>query len=134
MSKDTPEPESAPSSGFVLDSKLYDRLKFVVQVILPGLGTLYAGLGGFWNFPNVPQVIGSITAVALFLGLLLAQSSKNFTPPIPEAVEGQPVGGFVVTTKDDGTTLYTLSLTSDPASFADQDTISFNVIREENSP
>ena len=123
----------APRQGFVLGDKLYDKVKFVVQIIIPGLATLYAALAGFWSFPHVQEVVGTLTAIALFLGLLLGQSSKNFIPPVPPAVEGQPVGSLIATTTEEGKTLYTLALTSDPESFADQDHILFDVRREENS-
>ena len=59
-------------------NKTYDVLKFVTQILLPGIGTLYFALSGIWGFPNAEQVVGTITAVVTFLGLLLNVSSKTY--------------------------------------------------------
>ena len=118
-----------PKQGFVLGNKLYDKLKFTVQVVLPGIGTLYAALAGFWGFPHAQEVVGSIAALALFLGLLLGQSAKNFVAP---PVTGTPVGGFVVGKTEDGKTYFRLDLDEDPQNFISDDVVSFHVNREEN--
>ena len=34
-----------------LDNKTYDILKFIAQIVLPAVGTLYFALAGIWNFP-----------------------------------------------------------------------------------
>jgi hypothetical protein len=62
----------------LLSGPLYDNLKKVVQVGLPGLGTLYFTLSQIWGLPDTEQVVGTIGAVALFLGLLLGLSSKTY--------------------------------------------------------
>ncbi len=61
-----------------LSSTLYDRLKFVAQVLLPGLGALYFGLAGIWGLPAAEQVVGTITVVDTFLGLFLVQQTKSY--------------------------------------------------------
>lgn len=122
MSTNTP-----PDSGFQFGNTLYDRLKFMVQIVLPGLGALYASLAQIWGFPNVEQVVGSIAALALFLGLLLGISSKNFTP---EATKGTPVGNFVVTELNDGQKTVKLDLQKDPADFVDNEVIAFRAVKD----
>ena len=62
----------------VISNKLYDILKFFVEVILPGLGALYATLAGFWGFPKPVEVVGTVAAVALFLGLFLKWSTWKY--------------------------------------------------------
>ena len=34
-----------------MSNKVYDILKFIAQVVLPALGTLYFALAGIWNWP-----------------------------------------------------------------------------------
>jgi hypothetical protein len=58
--------------------KVYDRLKFWAQIILPALGTLIFALGGIWKFEYTVQVVGSITAVDAFLGFILHLSSNAY--------------------------------------------------------
>ena len=61
-----------------MSNKLYDILKYIAQVILPALGTLYFALAGIWGFPYGEQIVGTITAVDTFLGVVLRISSNNY--------------------------------------------------------
>lgn len=130
MTEVDPVTPVAPKQGFVLGSKLYDKLQFLVRVVIPGLATLYAALAGFWGFPHVQEVVGTLTALALFLGLLLGQSAKNFVEPIKK---GKPVGDFVVGKTDDGKTTTQFVFNSDPSVLEDHELIQFNTVRKENS-
>ena len=56
----------------------YDFLKWVAQFLLPAAGTLYFGLANIWNLPNGEQVVGTITAVDAFLGVILGISSNAY--------------------------------------------------------
>jgi len=56
----------------------YDFLKWVAQFLLPAVGTLYFALANIWNLPNGEQVVGTITAVDAFLGVLLGISSNAY--------------------------------------------------------
>lgn len=117
-----------PTSSFQFGNKLYDKLKFTVQIMIPGLGVLYASLAQYWDFPNVQGVVGTLAAVALFLGLLLGLSSKNFNPPPPT---GTPVGNFVVTESADGMKSVNLEFDRDPNEFIGNDNITFRSVEQE---
>ena len=56
----------------------YDFLKWVAQFLLPAAGTLYFALASIWNLPHGEQVVGTITAVDTFLGVLLGISSNTY--------------------------------------------------------
>ena len=62
----------------VLNNGVYDVLKWIALYLLPALGTLYFALAGIWNFPYGEEVVGTITAVDTFLGVLLGISSANY--------------------------------------------------------
>lgn len=62
----------------MLSNKMYDFLKWVAQIFLPALGTLYFTLAGIWGFPYGEQVVGTITAVDTFLGILLRISTVQY--------------------------------------------------------
>jgi hypothetical protein len=134
MSDLEPKPaESAvPNQGFVLSNKAYDKMKFLVRVVLPALATLYATLAGFWGFPKVEEVMGSITGLALALGLIMGKSTQNFTPPI---AEGTPVGDMVVKDSQEveGKKTVEFSLDVPPDEFLKNDVVQFRVSRGENS-
>lgn len=61
-----------------MNNKVYDILKFVAQVILPAIGTLYFALAGIWGFPYAEQVVGTIAAVDTFLGVCLGISTSKY--------------------------------------------------------
>lgn len=61
-----------------MSNSTYDVLKYIAQVVLPALGTLYFALAGIWGFPYGEQIVGTITAVDTFLGVLLKISSDNY--------------------------------------------------------
>lgn len=62
----------------LLNSKFYDLLKFLAQILLPAVGTLYFALASIWGLPNAGEVVGSITAVDAFLGVLLGLSTIQY--------------------------------------------------------
>lgn len=62
----------------MITGKLYDWLKWLAQILLPGIGTLYFTLAGIWGLPNADEIVGTIMAVDLFLGLLLGISQVQY--------------------------------------------------------
>ena len=62
----------------MLSNRTYDILKWVALVFLPALGTLYFALAGIWNFPLGEQIVGTITALDTFLGVLLGISAVKY--------------------------------------------------------
>lgn len=61
-----------------MSNRVYDILKFVAQVVLPALGTLYFALAQIWGLPFGEQIVGTITAVDCFLGALLGISTIQY--------------------------------------------------------
>ena len=62
----------------MLSNKTYDALKWIAMYLLPALGTLYFALAGIWEFPYVEEVVGTITALDTFLGVLLGISTAQY--------------------------------------------------------
>lgn len=65
-----------------MSNKVYDILKFVAQVLLPALGTLYFALSTIWGFPYGEQIVGTITAIDAFLGALLGITSVSYNKEV----------------------------------------------------
>ena len=61
-----------------LSNKVYDILKWVALIVLPALAILYESLAGIWGFPFAEEIPATITAVDLFLGVLLGVSSATY--------------------------------------------------------
>ena len=61
-----------------MSNKVYDILKYIAQIVLPALGTLYFALAKIWGFPYVAEIVGTISAVDAFLGALLKISTDQY--------------------------------------------------------
>lgn len=61
-----------------MSNKLYDVLKFIAQIVLPALATLYFALAKIWGFPYGEEIVGTISAVDVFLGALLRISTEQY--------------------------------------------------------
>ena len=70
-----------------MSNKVYDVLKFIAQIILPAIGTLYFALARIWGFPYAEEIVGTITAVDAFLGALLGISTAQYNKTQEEEEE-----------------------------------------------
>lgn len=61
-----------------MNDKVYDVLKWIAMYLLPALGTLYFALAGIWGLPYGEQIVGTITAVDTFLGVILGISTVQY--------------------------------------------------------
>ena len=61
-----------------LSNSWYDALKWIAQILLPALGTLYFALSSIWGLPYAEAVVGTITAVDTFIGVLLGISTASY--------------------------------------------------------
>ena len=75
-----------------MSNKVYDVLKFIAQILLPALGTLYFALAKIWGFPYAAEIVGTISAVDAFLGALLGISTAKYNAEV-QAAETQPPDG-----------------------------------------
>ena len=63
---------------YIKNQKLYDILRYITQVVLPAIATLYFALASIWGLPYGEQIVGTITAVDAFLGVILNISTSNY--------------------------------------------------------
>lgn len=61
-----------------MNNRTYDILKYIAQIVLPALGTLYFALAQIWGLHYGEAVVGTITAVDAFLGALLRISTNSY--------------------------------------------------------
>lgn len=65
-----------------MSNSMYDKLKWIAQILLPAVGTLYFALAQIWGFPYAEQIVGTITAVDCFLGALLGISTALYNKEV----------------------------------------------------
>lgn len=61
-----------------MSNKVYDALKFVAQILLPAIATLYFALAQIWGLPYAEEIVGTLTAIDCFLGALLGISTAQY--------------------------------------------------------
>lgn len=62
----------------ILNNKVYDVLKFITQIVLPAIATLYITVANIWGLPYGEQISGTIMAIDTFLGALLMISTNAY--------------------------------------------------------
>lgn len=92
----------------LFSNKTYDFLKAIVQIGLPAAGTLYFTLASIWGLPNAEQVVGTLAAVATFLGVLIAIGSRAYSK------SDARFDGNIVIGETDETKTYSLELNRNP--------------------
>lgn len=105
-----------------MSNKTYDTLKWVAQIVLPALGTLYFALSSIWGFPFGEQIVGTITAVDAFLGAILKNSSDNY--------EGD--GSLIVDMSDPFKDVYSIALEDYPDVLASKEQVILKVKKPEH--
>ena len=61
-----------------MSDNVYDVLKWIAQYLLPASATLYFALANIWGFPYAEQVVGTISAIDTFLGVMLGISTIQY--------------------------------------------------------
>ena len=61
-----------------MSNKAYDVLKWIAMYMLPALGTLYFAIASIWGLPYGEQIVGTITAIDTFLGVILGISTAQY--------------------------------------------------------
>ena len=108
-------------------SPVYDKLKFVAQILLPAAGTLYFTVAQIWGLPSAEEVSGTILAVDTFLGVLLGISSNTYKS------SGQAYDGtMVIEPTEDGSQLRMKSV--DLEALASKQHITFKVVNQVPEP
>ena len=103
----------------MITGRLYDYLKYLAQILLPALGTLYFALAGLWGLPAAQEVVGTVIAVDTFLGVLLGISQVNYNK--------QVAGGVMNVQPTPEGTRYSLELDEDPSVLADKKQVRLDV-------
>jgi hypothetical protein len=114
--------------------KVYDKLKFVAQILLPLLGTLVFAVGSIWGWGDLTtKIVGTITALDLFLGGVLQLSSNQYYK------SGANFDGEAVVSKDPttGENKVTFAFDKDPREVVDEPgrhTLEYKIEHGETDP
>lgn len=117
----TPVEYQKPVS-MMFSNQTYDKLKWIAQILLPALGTLYATVGYIWGLPRVEEIVSTILAVDTFLGVMLSLSNKSY-----ESSGAKYDGHVSVQTGTEDQKSLALSLDANPSEIEGQKEITLKV-------
>lgn len=120
---------SSSSVPVFFGNKTYNVLKWITQIILPALGTLYFALAGLWDLPKADEVVGTIVAVVTFLGVVLGFSSYAYNRS-----DAKFSGDMEVIESEHGGKTYSLDLNEPPENLQHRDEVTFKVRGNPNGP
>ena len=63
---------------YLIPSRLYDIIKFIVTVVMPAVSVLYVGLAGIWGWPYADAIAKTTAVVCTLLGALLGISTAEY--------------------------------------------------------
>lgn len=107
---------------FKFSNRTYNVIKYVLEVVIPAFIVLYATVGGYWGWSMIEQVVGTIAAVGLFLGIALGISRKQYDPSRDiDQFDGQ----IFVDTEDN--TLQNMAINVDPVTLAGKNALVLKV-------
>lgn len=61
-----------------MNDKTYDILKWIAMILLPAIATLYFTMANIWGLPYAEQIVGTITGIDTFLGVILGISTSRY--------------------------------------------------------
>lgn len=61
-----------------LNEKTYQIMKWLVIIVLPACGALWAGLSQIWDLPYASEIPATITVACTFLGAVLCISTAEY--------------------------------------------------------
>lgn len=62
----------------IMSNELFDLLKWLCLLVLPGLSTFVSVVFPLWNIPYADEIAQTITALATLIGGCLGVSSMNY--------------------------------------------------------
>ncbi len=108
-------------SGVILSDNLYKTIKWAVGIVLPAAATLVLALGEIWDWPNMNQIVGTVTALTTFLGVVAGVSTFQYNES-----DAAFDGTMRVNRQGDGQ-MFDLILDEDPLNIAARKEIRFKV-------
>lgn len=124
-------------TGLMLSNRSYEVVKWVVAILLPASGALYFGLGDLWNLPRVTEVVGTISLVSTFLGIILGVSTRTYNSLEDSSNDLRPAdvydGVITFETNENGAVVASMQLLNleNPEDMADQSEALFRIDRAE---
>lgn len=105
--------DHAAPSGINIGDGLYDTLRRLVEIVLPGLGVFYYTIAHIWKLGHADEVVATFGAIAVLGGVLLKFARKGYQSG--EAPPGGYDGAVVADINEAGESVLRLQLDTSAA-------------------
>lgn len=75
---DTVPVDQQSPPALIFSHGTYEILRTFVEVLLPGLSTLYVALAAIWGLPGEDEVSQTVAAFTVFLGLIVRLARRTY--------------------------------------------------------
>ena len=65
-----------------LPERIYDILKWIALLLLPATATFWFTMSEIWGWPYGQEIVGTISAVDTFLGMILGISTIKYNADV----------------------------------------------------
>ena len=107
----------------LLSNKVYDWLKVIVTLLLPGVGTLYYAIASIWGLAYGEEIVGTIAAVTVFLGIVIKIGDRSYSNSEAK------YDGTMDIYEDDEKKTYSLDLNVSPEELDEKGQVVFRVYK-----
>lgn len=108
----------------MLSDSAYNVVKKSATIVFPALSALYIALAQIWHFGHVDQVVGTLTALNTFLGVLIQLSKKSYY------ASSAPYVGEIQVKNDGAKKVFSLVVDGDPEDLENMTSANFKVNSE----
>lgn len=117
--------EEQKPMAMMFSNRTYDLLKYIAQIVLPAVATLYFGLASVWNLPKAGEVVGTISVIDTFLGSVLLLSQRTY-----DKSDAKYDGLVQVESISEGNPKMSMMLDATPEELVEKKDISFKVVKK----
>lgn len=71
-----------------LSNKAFDIIRFLCELLVPGIGALYYGVSQIWGLPFGEEVTATCACVATFLGIFVGINRASYNKGEDDEVHG----------------------------------------------
>lgn len=61
-----------------MNNATYDKVKWIVMILMPALTTLVGGLGKAYGWGNTDLAVTTLTLITTFMGAVTIKSTSNY--------------------------------------------------------
>lgn len=125
-------PASPAATKPTLTDSAYTVVRQLTTIWLPALATLYLTLDQIFGLPAEDKVVATVAAINVFLGVVLAQSRKNFYNSANPA--GQYDGDLAVVQTPEGKQMVNFAFNAEPEQILQKSQVVMKVAEVKDGP